>query len=101
MHKLLAFEDRFGISVRAWYRASSHKNVHIKMEFNNSLSMLECLLIRAWFDDDRNLLYIDMKRYFKTMDVENRFMRRFDCKGKINDKGEYEINHAGPWIELY
>lgn len=94
-------EDRFKVVVKAWYRNSSHNNVHIKLQFDKPLSMLECLLFRAWFDDDQTLLFIDMKRYFKTMDKDNRFMRRFDCKGKINDQGEYEITHAGPWIDLY
>lgn len=101
LNRVMDIEKRFKTKVRAWYRTSSHNNVHIKIEFNQPLSMLECLLFRAWFDDDQTLLFIDMKRYFKTMDQENRFMRRFDCKGKINDQGEYEIAHAGPWITLY
>jgi len=94
-------EDRFKTKVQAWYRNSSNNNVHVKIEFDKPLSMLECLLFRAWFDDDQTLLFIDMKRYFKTMDKVNRFMRRFDCKGKINDAGEYEITHAGSWIRVY
>jgi hypothetical protein len=100
MAKLHDIEERFHIPVRAWYRESSHRNVHIKMKFPYPVSMLEALLFRAWFDDDKTLLFIDMKRYFKTMDAENKFMRRFDCKGKINDAGEFEIFHAGEWIQL-
>ena len=100
MEKLHDLETRFGIPIRAWYRESSHRNVHIKMLFPDALSMLECLLFRAWFDDDRTLLFIDMKRYFKTMDAQNKFMRRFDCKGKINGAGEFEITRAGEWIQL-
>lgn len=100
MDKLHELEIRFNIPIRAWYRKSSHDNVHIKMKFPYPLSMLECLLFRAWFDDDRNLLYIDMKRYFKTMDSQNKFMRRFDCKGKILDNGDFEIKQAGAWIQL-
>jgi hypothetical protein len=100
LNKLGDFENRFEIRTTVYYRESSHKNVHIKIEFPNDLSMLDVLLLRAWFDDDRTLLIIDMKRYFKSMDAVNRFMRRFDCKGKINDSGEYEINHAGPWMVL-
>ena len=94
-------EDRFQVILGAWYRESSNRNIHIKIQFDKSLSMLECLLFRAWFDDDQTLLYIDMKRYFATMDKDNRFMRRFDCKGKINDQGEFEIAHAGPWKLIY
>lgn len=101
IHRLEDLEVRFKTSVQAWYRNSSNNNVHIKIEFDKPLSMLECLLFRAWFDDDQTLLFIDMKRYFKTMDKVNRFMRRFDCKGKINDAGEYEITHAGTWIRVY
>ena len=101
LKRIYEIEDRFKVVARAWYRNSSHNNVHIKIQFDKPLSMLECLLFRAWFDDDQTLLFIDMKRYFKTMDKDNRFMRRFDCKGKINDQGEYEITHAGPWIDLY
>jgi hypothetical protein len=89
------------LMIQAHYRESSNRNIHIKIEFNKPLSMLECLLFRAWFDDDQALLYIDMKRYFATMDKDNRFMRRFDCKGKINDQGEFEIAHAGPWKLIY
>jgi hypothetical protein len=101
LHRLEDLEVRFKTKVQAWYRNSSNNNVHIKIEFEGPLSMLECLLFRAWFDDDQTLLFIDMKRYFKTMDKVNRFMRRFDCKGKINDAGEYEITHAGTWIRVY
>jgi hypothetical protein len=97
INKLKDFEQRFETNTVSHYRESSHKNVHIKIEFNRDLCMLDVILLRAWFDDDRTLLIIDMKRYFKSMDAVNRFMRRFDCKGKINDSGEYEINHAGPW----
>lgn len=100
LKRMFEVEERFKTSVKAWYRNSSNNNVHIKMHFGRPLSMLECLLFRAWFDDDQTLLFIDLKRYFKTMDNENRFMRRFDCKGKINDKGQYEITKAGPWIPL-
>jgi len=94
-------EVLFNVEICAAYRESSNRNIHIKIRFSKSLSMLECLLFRAWFDDDQALLYIDMKRYFATMDKDNRFMRRFDCKGKINDQGEFEITHAGPWIRIY
>lgn len=101
LNKIETLEDRFATKVRVFYRESSNKNVHIKIEFNYDLTMLEVLLFRAWFDDDRSLLYIDMKRYYKTMDGVNRFMRRFDCKGKINDQGDFEITHAGPWVLLW
>jgi hypothetical protein len=100
LNKLGEFENRFDVRTTAYYRESSHKNVHIRIVFKRDLYMLDVILLRAWFDDDRTLLIIDMKRYFKSMDAVNRFMRRFDCKGKINDAGEYEINHAGPWIVL-
>lgn len=101
LNKLKGVEDRLDVHTRILFRESSHKNVHIKIEFNRDLTMLDVLLLRAWFDDDQTLLFIDMKRYFKTMDGVNRFMRRFDCKGQIKDNGEYEINHAGPWVLLW
>lgn len=99
--KVRDIEDLFNTPIGVKYRESSNRNIHIMIHFTKSLSMLECLLFRAWFDDDQALLYIDMKRYFATMDKDNRFMRRFDCKGKINDQGEFEISHAGPWVLLY
>jgi hypothetical protein len=101
LHKIEGLEDRFCTQVKVFYRESSHRNVHIKIEFAWDLTMLEVLLFRAWFDDDQTLLFIDMKRYYKTMEGINRFMRRFDCKGKINDQGEFEISHAGPWVALW
>lgn len=100
LEKISKIEESWGVSLKVWYRRSSHNNVHIKLEFPCPLSMLEVLLFRAWLDDDRSLLYIDMKRYFKTGDKDHRFMRRFDCKGKINDQGMFEITHAGQWIPL-
>lgn len=100
LEKIRDIEDKFQIPVEVHYRESSHRNVHIKLKFPRSLSMFEVLLFRAWLDDDQTLLYLDMKRYFKLMDAEHHFMRRFDCKGKINDSGEFEITRAGPWTLL-
>lgn len=100
LRKIEDMEYRFNIKIMGWYRRSSHNNVHIRLLFPDTVSMLEVLIIRAWLDDDQTLLFLDMKRYFQTMDKDNRFMRRFDCKGKINDAGEFEITHAGEWLPL-
>jgi len=100
IEKIHDIEDKFQLPVMVHYRESSHRNVHIKLKFPKALTMFEVLLFRAWLDDDQTLLYLDMKRYFKLMDAEHHFMRRFDCKGKINDQGEFEISRAGPWILL-
>lgn len=98
--KICDIEEKFNIPLVVYYRESCHRNVHIKLKFPAPLSMFEVLLFRAWLDDDQTLLYLDMKRYFKLMDAEHHFMRRFDCKGTINDKGQMEITKAGPWRAL-
>lgn len=98
--KIMNIEEKFQVRIEVMYRESCHRNVHIKLKFPQVLNMFEVLLFRAWLDDDQTLLYLDMKRYFKLMDAEHHFMRRFDCKGTINEQGQMEITKAGPWRAL-
>jgi hypothetical protein len=91
--------------VKAFYRESSSKNVHILIESEKPLTLIDSLLIRAYFGDDQVRLRADMMRYFKSGKVDElgqyasgdllQVGRCFDQKWKDGKFGQ-----AGHWIPI-
>jgi hypothetical protein len=93
--KICQMEHRFNTLIHSWYRRSSSNNVHILLEFEHSLPMLDIFLIRAFMKDDPVRLILDMHRYFRTEDVD-KMNRCFDEKIHITEG----VKKAGDWIPL-
>jgi hypothetical protein len=80
--------------VTAYYRESSGQHIHLKIVFSRPITMLDSLVIRAYFADDLSRLTCDMIRYLTFRDI--RMMGRcFDQKGIAG-----KVASAGRWIEL-
>ena len=74
-----------------WMRRSSSGNVHIRLDFQRDLTVLEHFQVRSMMHDDIYRIGIDLRRL--TLQGENEINRIFDMKAK-NGK----IYRASPWI---
>lgn len=75
-----------------WLRRSSNNHVHIKVKFENSITILTAFCIRAFLGDDPHRLACDLDRFYRTNKLENTG-RCFDekyTKGKVRQAGKWE-----------
>lgn len=96
---------KFIKELKAFYRESSSKNIHIRIQTKEKLTLLDSLLIRAYFGDDETRLMADMCRYFRSGKIDDlgkfasgdllEIGRCFDEKWKNGKKGK-----AGHWIPI-
>lgn len=82
--------EKFG-EFQVWMRRSSSGNVHIRLDFQRDLTVLEHFQVRSMMHDDIYRIGIDLRRL--TLQGENEINRIFDMKAK-NGK----IYRASPWI---
>ena len=82
--------EKFG-EFQVWMRRSSSGNVHIRLDFQRDLTVLEHFQVRSMMHDDIYRIGIDLRRL--TLQGENEINRIFDMKAK-NGK----IYKASPWI---
>ena len=82
--------EKFG-EFQVWRRRSSSGNVHIRLDFQRDLTVLEHFQVRSMMHDDIYRIGIDLRRL--TLQGENEINRIFDMKAK-NGK----IYRASPWI---
>jgi len=76
------------------YRRSSNDHVHLRLVFENPVSVLDGFMIRAWMLDDQTRLSLDLARYLKTRSLHE-MNRCFDEKATVDG-----IKRAGPWIPM-
>lgn len=81
--------EKFG-EFYVWMRRSSSGNVHIRLDFQRDLTVLEHFQVRSMMHDDIYRIGIDLRRL--TLQGENEINRIFDMKAK-NGK----IYKASPW----
>ena len=77
------------------YRRSSNGHVHLRLFFDQEISVLDAFLIRATLWDDRTRLALDEARYLLTGSLHE-MNRCFD--EKADGEG---IKIAGPWISIH
>jgi hypothetical protein len=76
-------------------RPSSRGNTHVELTFEQPVTVLQCVAIRAYLYDDKNRLMLDLIRYLKTGDT-----RRVNVlwSGKaIGTECGVEIMMSGLW----
>jgi hypothetical protein len=91
-------EERTGREIESFYQESANGNVHVALRFNQSVTVLDAFLIRAWMGDDETRLRLDLARYFKTGSLHE-MNRCFQSKIKLKG-GQASLSSAGPWIRL-
>jgi hypothetical protein len=91
--------DRMSTAVHeypvTYYRRSSNDHVHVRLHFENEITVLDAFMIRAWLFDDQTRLSLDLARYLSTGSLHE-MNRCFDEKATING-----VKQAGPWIPIH
>jgi hypothetical protein len=85
-------EDKIAGVKSKWLRRSANNHVHLKIAFNDDLTLLQAFCIRAFLGDDPHRLACDLDRYYRTNKLENTG-RCFDekyTKGKVRCAGKWE-----------
>jgi hypothetical protein len=77
-----------------FYRRSSKDHVHVRIHFNEEITVLDAFMIRAFMLDDKTRLELDLARYLKTDDLHE-MNRCFDEKCEKDG-----MHYAGPWIPI-
>lgn len=90
--KIKELRGRYG-PLKAYIRSSSSGNVHVKLIFGGTITVLDGFLIRAFLKDDVYRLSLDMARYYHTSDLDE-INRCFDVKI------DTEIKYAGEWEDI-
>jgi hypothetical protein len=88
-------EKRLNTKLSADYRRSSNGHVHLRIYFNQEITVLDAFMIRAWMLDDRQRLALDEARYLITGSLHE-MNRCFDEKATMDGT----VKRAGPWIPL-
>ena len=76
---LIEIEKRYGKFV-LYIRTSSSGNVHLKIEFENAVTVLDMFMIRSLMHDDIYRIGIDLRRLFLQGSTE--INRIFDMKAR-------------------
>jgi hypothetical protein len=84
-------------SVSIFKRKSSSGNTHYKLVFENDISVFDHFIIRAALCDDRDRVYIDLKRYF--LNGEQEINRLFDGK-VILTLTQVSASDSGNWVPV-
>jgi hypothetical protein len=85
--------------VNIFKRRSSGGNTHYKLVFNTDIDVFSHFVIRAALCDDRDRVYIDLKRYF--LHGEQEINRLFDGKISLElDKSTVSKGETGGWTPV-
>jgi hypothetical protein len=92
--QVIKIEARIDQPVVAQYRRSSKGHVHVRIIFENEITVLDALLLRAYLFDDTVRHSLDKRRYVEWENLYH-MNRCFDDKIESG-----QIYSAGPWISL-
>ena len=85
-------KNQFG-NFEIWIRRSSSGNVHLRLNFDRDLSVLEHFQVRSLMHDDIYRIGIDLRRL--TLQGENEINRIFEMKAKNG-----VIYRVGLWEDI-
>lgn len=85
-------KNQFG-NFEIWIRRSSSGNVHLRLNFDRDLSVLEHFQVRSLMHDDIYRIGIDLRRL--AIQGENEINRIFEMKVKNG-----VVYKVGPWIDI-
>ena len=85
-------KNQFG-NFEVWIRRSSSGNVHLRLNFDRDLSVLEHFQVRSLMHDDIYRIGIDLRRL--TLQGENEINRIFEMKAKNG-----VIYRVGLWEDI-
>ena len=89
---VLVIRNQFG-NFEGWIRRSSSGNVHLRLNFDRDLSVLEHFQVRSLMHDDIYRIGIDLRRL--TLQGENEINRIFEMKAKNG-----VIYRVGLWEDI-
>lgn len=89
---------RYG-DVKIFKRRSSSGNTHYKLVFDKDIPVFDHFVIRSALCDDRDRVYIDLKRYF--FNGEQEINRLFDGKVSLNlSTLNTTTGESGGWVPV-
>ena len=92
--QIIKIEARIDQPIISQYRRSSKGHVHVRCIFENEITVLDALLIRAYLFDDEVRCSLDKRRYTEWGNL-HQMNRCFDEKVVSG-----QVYSAGPWISL-